>query len=370
MTGSARDLAVVSSPLQYMNVVEWRASLGEEPCDLVLIGDRHDGGGSIAALMRRKSPWSEIFRVGRRPRPPAVTPRFVKDLLDLRHRIALERLGDTLAGRGYERVAFGDYRNVSQRLLVERAAGRSAALTLVDDGSVAPQAAAFRADPARAPDPGQFRLSWFRTGLARRMFGEAPPPEPDRLTFFTIYGEVIGDGLAPSDEIAPNAYAAWKAGARPGPRGNAAWLIGANHGEAGICAPEDYRALVLEAARRLREEGRGPIVYRRHRGQSERTAADLSAAAGMTLAPSTAPVELDYLDAGERPATVAVFASSAADTLAAIDTALDVVRVALPATYLRKRADHIKAVVAAHDAFNPRLRVIETDPDLPPRERS
>lgn len=355
------DLAIVSSPLQYMNAVEWRAAQGSGPCDLVLIGDRHEGRGRIESLMRRHAPWRTVFRMARRPRPPRIAPRLLKDLLDARHRAGLETLARRLAGNGYRRIAFGDYRNVSQRLLIDRLAEGEA--TLLDDGSVTPQAVAFRADPARAPEPRQFDLSWFRTSLARSLFGDAPLAEPRAITFFSIYGPLIERGLAPSDDVAPNAYAVWSNGRERADRGEAAWLIGADHGEAGICAPDDYRALVIEAARRLRAEGRSPVVYRPHRGQSERTAAELANAAEMIFTPSTAPVELDYLDAAERPATVAVFASSAADTLAALDPALDLVRIVLPPTYLRRRADHISAVVAAHDAFNPRLRVIELDGD-------
>ena len=356
------NLAIVSSPLQALNADEWRAAVGG-PCDLVVIGDRHAGG--LDDVMKRGGPWRTIFRHGRRPRPPRMLPRLAKDVLDAWHRAGLERLATRLAGWRYARVAFGDYRNVSQRLLVDRVS-RSAA-TLLDDGSVTPQAAAFRADPAIVLEPGQFDLALFRTAFARRLFGDPLIPGPGRMTFFTIYGRLIEGGLAASDSAEANRYEVLRASVRAAPRGGAAWLIGANHGEAGICAPEDYRALVLAAADRLRAEGRGPIVYRRHRGQSPKTAAELSEAAGMTLAPSTAPVELDYLDAVERPATVAVFASTAADTLATLDPDLDIARIALPATYLRKRVHHIQAVVAGHDAFNPRLRVIDLDM-TPPRE--
>ena len=356
------NLAIVSSPLQALNADEWRAAVGG-PCDLVVIGDRHAGG--LDEVMERCGPWRTILRHGRRPRPPRMIPRLAKDALDAWHRAGLERLAKRLAARAYARVAFGDYRNVSQRLLVDRVSRSDA--TLLDDGSVTPQAAAFRADPASVLEPGQFDLAWFRTALARRLFGDPLIPGPDRVTFFTIYGRLIESGLAAADALAENRYETLRGRARPAPRGGAAWLIGANHSEAGICAAEDYRALALAAVCRLRAEGRDPIVYRRHRGQSPQAAADLSQAAGMTLAPSTAPVELDYLDAVERPATVAVFASTAADTLATLDPDLDIARIALPATYLRKRVHHIQAVVAGHDAFNPRLRVIDLDM-TPPRE--
>jgi len=354
---SGLDLAIVSSPLQYINAVEWRASVGQGPCDLVLIGDRHDGRARMQELMRRHAPWREVFEIGRRPRPPRAVPRLFKDLLDVRHRAALDRLARRLGPRDYARVAFGDYRNVSQRLLVDRL-GRDD-VVLLDDGSVTPQAAAFRADPSTAPEPRQFDLGWFRTSLARRLFGDDPPPDPRAVTFFTIYGSVIADRIAPTDRIARNGYGFWRGRGRPARRAEVAWLIGADHGEAGICTPQDYRALVLAAARALRAEGRGSIVYRPHRGQSESVAAALAHAAGMTFVGSTTPVELVYLEAAERPATVAVFASSAADTLAAIDPDLDIALVALPKTYLRKRGDHIRAVVATHSAFNPRLRLIQ-----------
>lgn len=357
------DLAIVSSPLQYMNAVEWRAAEGGGPCDLVLIGDRHDSDDRIAKLMRRHAPWRTVLRTGRRPRPPRAVPRFVKDLLDAAHRTGLERLARRLGQAGYRRVAFGDYRNVSHRLLVDRLTQGEA--ILLDDGSVTPQAAAFRADPGGAPEPGQFDLAWFRTPLARRLFGDEALPEPRSVVFFSIYGRLIGDRLAPGDRLLPNAYAVWGRAGEGAVRDTSAWLIGADHGEAGICAADDYRALVLKAGERLRAEGYDPIVYRPHRGQSARTAAELADAAGMVVAPSTAPVELDYLDGAERPAAVVVFASSAADTLAALDPTLALARIALPPIYLRKRADHIRAVVAAHDAFNPELRVIDLDADGP-----
>lgn len=356
------DLAIVSSPLQYLNAVEWRASLGGGPCDLVAIGDRHSGG--LDDLMGPSAPWREVLRHGRRPRPPRLVPRFAKDLLDARHRSGLERLAADLARRGYGRVAFGDYRNVSHRLLVDRVSAGEA--TLLDDGSVTPQAAAFRADPSSAFEPRQFDLSWFRTPLARRLFGDPELPPPQSVVFFSIYDRLLEGRLASSDRLSANRYEMLRRDARETPRGDAVWLIGANHGEAGICDPADYRSLLLAAVSGLRAEGHGAIVYRRHRGQSAQTAAELARAAGMTLDPSTAPVELDYVGASERPAMLVVFASTAADTLAVLDPELDIARISLPPTYLRKRAHHIRTVVSGHDAFNPRLRVI--DPDMTPAD--
>ncbi|PZQ18166.1 MAG: hypothetical protein DI565_05550 [Ancylobacter novellus] len=353
------DLAVVSSPLQYMNAVEWRASRAGTACDLVLIGDRHGAGGMIDLLMRRRAPWRRVIRHGRRPRPPRAVPRFLRDLLDAAHRVSLERLAAVLAGAPRGAVAFGDYRNVSQRLIVDRIGAQET--VLLDDGSVTPQAAAFRADPANAPEPRQFDLAWFRTAAARRLFGDPLLPEPERLTFFTIYGPLLEGRLRASDRLAQNDYSSWRAAAGDAPRGASAWLIGADHAEAGICAHADYRALALGAAQRLREEGRRPVIYRPHRGEDVRKAAEIAEAGRMTLGVSTAPAELDYLDAAERPATVAVVASSVADTLAVLDPELDLARIAPPPAYLRKRADHIRAVIAAHDAFNQSLRVIHLD---------
>lgn len=358
MTADA-DLAVVSSPLQYMNAVEWRASRDGTACDLVLIGDRHGAGAMIELLMRRSAPWRRVIRHGRRPRPPRGVPRFARDLLDAAHRASLERLAAGLAGSSWRAAAFGDYRNVSQRLLIDRIKAQET--VLLDDGSVTPQAASFRADPASAPEPGQFDLAWFRTKAARRLFGDPVLPEPGRLTFFTIYGRLLEDRLRASDLLAVHDYSFWRSAAARARRGRAAWFLGADHAEAGICDRADYEALARGAAARLRAEGADPVVYRPHRGEDPRKAAEIARAGGMALGLSTAPVELDYLDAAERPATVAVVASSAADTLAVLDPELDLVRIAPPPAYLRKRGDHIRAVIAAHDVFNPGLRVIDLD---------
>ncbi|MET0313257.1 MAG: hypothetical protein ABW275_02575, partial [Hansschlegelia sp.] len=77
-----------------------------------------------------------------------------------------------------------------------------------------------------------------------------------------------------------------------------------------------------------------------------------------------APAEIAYLSAAPRPALVAVIASSAADTLNVLDPGLEIVRLAPGETYLRRQRDHIGAVIAAHHAFNDRLRVVS--PDAPP----
>lgn len=353
------DLVIVSSPLQYMNAIEHRFAAGA-PSDLVLIGDRHGNQEAIDRLMSRRSGWREVHRHGRRPRPSKLTPLFVRDLLDAGHRASLERLAEKLAGRRYRRVAIGDYRNVSQRMLAANVAARE--FVLLDDGSVTPQSAAFRADRGRAPEPRQFNLTWFRTALARKVFGENLPPEPPSVTFFTIYGPLLKDRLAPADRLTVNGYDTWREASAERPRGTAVWMLGSDHAEAGICTPESYRSLVLGAARSLRAAGHGPLHYRPHRGENRDKAAALAQECGMSLGASSVPVELDYLDAGERPALVAAFASSAVDTLAILDPELDIARIALPEGYLRKRVEHIKAVVSAHDAFNSRLRVIEPSP--------
>ncbi|MDR4306530.1 hypothetical protein IHQ68_07860 [Chelatococcus sambhunathii] len=354
--GEDADIVIASSPLQYMNAVEQRASAGR-PADLVLIGDRHAAAGStIEALLARKGSWRRVVRHPRRPRPPRLAPRLVKDALDAAHRASLERLARRLGSGRRRQVVFGDYRNVSQRVLVDRLAFDEA--VLLDDGSVTPQAAAWRADPLRAPEPGQFDLGWFRTALARSVFGERPPSEPPSVTFFTIYGPILSGRLAPQDRLAPHGYEAWRSGAGTARSRGEVWLLGADHAQAGICSQEDYKRLVLGAVEALRLEGRGPIVYRPHRGESAAKARALAEAGGMRLVRTGAPVELDYLDAAERPASVVVVASSAADTLAALDPELEIGRIALPSGYLRRRAEHISAVIAAHDAFNPRLRVI------------
>jgi hypothetical protein len=361
---SAADIVIVSSPLQYMNAVEQRAATGGRPADLVLVGDRHGGAAAIEALMRLKSPWRSVRRHPRRPRPSRLVPSLVRDLMDAAHRRSLEGLARELSRERYGAVVIGDYRNVSQRLLAARLTADSQ--VLLDDGSVTPQAAAYRADRANAPEPRQFDLAWFRTRLARRAFGETVPPEPDRLTFFTIYGPLLEGRLAPGDSLAPNGYAAWRQAASARPRGDVVWLLGSDHAEAGICEPQSYHRVVLAAAAALRAEGRRRIVYRPHRGEHAGKAARIARAGAMELGPSTAPVELDYLQAEERPAMAAALASSAIDSLSVLDPGLEIARIALPDDYLKKRADHIRAVVRAHDAFNPRLRVIAPEPVAAP----
>lgn len=354
---AAGDLVIVSSPLQYMNAVEQRASMGGGPADLVLIGDRHGASGVIEALMRRHAPWRETHFHPRRPRPPRFAPRLVKDALDALHRASLEKLARTFSGRTYDSVVIGDYRNVSQRLIAARAPHRR--FVLLDDGSVTPQAAAFRADPATAPEPRQFDLRWFRGAAAKALLGDAPLAEPDEAIFFTIYRALLAGRIRPGDRTVTNAYAVWRSGASEKPRGAETWLLGSDHAEAGICPAGAYRRLVLNGVAALRSEKAGPILYRPHRGESREKVEALAREAGLMLGTSDAPVEIDYLDADARPARVAVVASSAADTLSVIDPELDIVRLALPEDYLVRRGDHIRAVVAAHHAFNPRLRTIE-----------
>ncbi|RXF75417.1 hypothetical protein [Hansschlegelia zhihuaiae] len=358
------DIVIVSSPLQYMNAVEQRAATGGRPADLVIVGDRHGGAAAIEALMRLKSPWRSVRRHPRRPRPSRFVPFLVRDLMDAGHRRSLEALARELSRERCGAVVIGDYRNVSQRLLAARLAAD--AHVLLDDGSVTPQTAAYRADRASAPEPRQFDLSWFRTRLARRAFGETALADPERLTFFTIYGPLLEGRLAPGDRIAPNAYAALREAAPAKPRGDAVWLLGSDHAEAGICEPQSYRRVVLGAAAALRAEGRRRIVYRPHRGERPGKAAEIAEVGAMELGLSTFPVELDYLQTGERPAMTAALASSAIDSLSVLDPELEIARIALPDDYLKKRADHIRAVVLAHDAFNPRLRVIAPEPVAAP----
>ena len=361
----AIDLVIVSSPLQFLNAVEHRAASNSATADLVLIGDRHGAGDVVDALMRGGPCWRSVHRHGRRPRSLKVIPGVVRDLADAAHRASLERLARRLVATRYKTVAFGDYRNVSQRLLASRFTPEN--FVLLDDGSVTPQAAAFRADPASAPEPRQFDLGWFRTATVRAALGDPVLPAPDRLTFFTIYDRILEGRLARSDALVPNRYEALRAGLARKPRSADVWFLGADHVEAGICSIEDYRRVALGAAGALRAEGRRSLLYRPHRGEDPAKAASIARAAGMTLGALTTPVESDYVRAGERPALAVALASSALDTLSVLDPDLDLARIALPDPYLRRRGDHIRAVIRAHDAFNPRLRVIQPEQPTAPR---
>jgi peptidoglycan/xylan/chitin deacetylase (PgdA/CDA1 family) len=354
------DLFVLSSPLQYVNAVEWRLRTRERPADLALIGDREGGADTLDRLIERHPGlWREIFRHRRRPRSRKWQPRLLRDAADARHRASLERLARRLGPCAT--LVFGDYRNVSHRALVEAVPHEW--LVLVDDGSVTPQVAAARAGMPDAADPGRFSPGWFRTAAARSAFGERAPTEPKSLTYFSIYASLIEPVLPASDALAPHALEAWRAETPPPPRGDEIWLIGSNHVEAGICSPEAYRDLLLDGLTALRREGRqGRAIYRPHRGEAAEKASALARQGGMELATATAPAEIAYLDAAIRPAVVAVVASSAADTLSVIDPELEIVRFALPPDYLKRQRDHILAVVSGHDAFNPRLRVISPRP--------
>ncbi|MGA0532053.1 hypothetical protein [Hansschlegelia sp. KR7-227] len=355
MTGLA-DLVVVSSPLQYVNAAEWRRRRAGGVADLVLLGDRAGGAAAIDALIARDpSLWRRIVR--HPGRPQGAGPRMLRDAADLRHRRSLEALARELGER--DAVAFGDFRNVSHRALV--ASVRHRELVLLDDGSVAPQVAAARRDPATAPAPERFQPGWFRTALARAAFGERAPPDPPSLTFFTVYGSLIGPTMLSGDRLERHAYEGWRSRSAAAPRGGDVWLLGSNHAEAGICSPDAYRALIVDGVAALRRAGHaGPVVYRPHRGERADRAQTLAREAGLTLGGGDGlPVEIAYLDAAVRPARVVVIASSAADTLSVIDPELPIARLALPDGYLRRQREHILAVVAGHDAFNPRLVVLK-----------
>ncbi|MBB3973784.1 hypothetical protein [Hansschlegelia beijingensis] len=356
----AVDLVVVSSPLQVLNAIEWRRRDVDAPADLVLLGDRAGGRDAALALLKREPGlWRKILEHPGRPRPAGWLPAFGRDVLDAGHRASLERLAAQLGPR--RTLVFGDYRNVSQRALAAAVAHEE--LILLDDGSVAPQVAAARAGLA-APAPERFRPGWLRTELGRRTLGERAPAAPPRLAFFTIYEPLMRGRLAGSDRIVPHSYEGWRAAAASAGRGDEVWVLGSNHAEAGICSGEDYARVVLAGLAALRAEGRpGPFLYRPHRGEDKAKAAALARAGGMELAEDGAPAELAYLEARRRPAAVLVVASSAADTLSVLDPGLEILRVALPANYLRRQRDHILAVVAGHDAFNPRLRLIGAPED-------
>lgn len=364
---SGLGLAVASSPLQLMNAMEWRAHRPGEAADLVLLGDRAGGGGAVDALLaRRPGLWRRVLRVSGRPRPTPYAPRLMRDLWDAAHRSALRRLAASLGGEAYGELAFGDYRNLSQRTLAELVP--HVRLTLLDDGSITPQAARWRAG-LPTPDPRRFTDRWFRTGLARAVLGDPPRLEPPQVTFFTIYGRLLEDVIRPDDRLERHAFESFRP-ERAAARSDAVWLLGANHVEARIADPERHVALVRDGVAALRAEGlTGPIVYRPHRGEDPDRASRLAAEAGCAFEPASLPIELAYLEVERRPAAVAVIASSAADTLAAIDATLPIYRFGLPEGYLRRQRDHILAVVRAHDAFNPRIHVVcpdaESQPEAP-----
>lgn len=353
------DLVIVSSPLQYINAVEQRRSSGGRPADLVLIGDRHGAGETIRKLMRRQGAWRSVHRLGRRPRPHKLTPLWLRDVLDAAHRSGLRRLAKSLSSAPYRTVVIGDYRNVSQRLVADLVPHDE--FVLVDDGSVTPQVASWRADAARATEPKQFDLSWFRTDLARRVFGDPPLAEPRSVTFHSIYGAVIADRLASADRIVAHRYEHWSRTLRDGSRSRTVWFLGSDHAEAGICAEEDYFVLVRGAISALEQEGHAGVVYRPHRGESAEKVSRLAQQLGLTVVRTGLPVEVDYLDASEKPGLVAAIASSALDALSVMDPGLPLARIVPPPHYLRKRAAHIHAVISAHDAFNANLRVLAPD---------
>lgn len=337
-----------------MNAVEWRRRRPDRPVDLVLVADRGGGGEAIELLLvRAPGLWRRVLRRSARPRARGWAPRFASDVADAVHRATLRRLARRLDPAGYDAVAFGDLRNLSQRAIVERVAHES--LVLLDDGSVAPQAMRWRAG-LPTPDPERFASRWFRTGPARLLFGDPPPASPKRVTFFTIYGSLPRGDRGTQDHVETHAFESWRPRAQAA-RGDAVWLLGSNHAAARIAAPEAYERLILGGVAALRAEGfAGPVTYRPHRNEDPAAVAALARRGGFALDVSPAPAELAYLDADPKPAAVAVVASSAADTLSVIDPELPIVRFALPEDYLRRHRDHILAVVSGHDAFNTRLR--------------
>jgi hypothetical protein len=356
----APDLFVVSSPLQYLNAAELAARSAPPP-DLVLIGDRAGASdGPLLLAKRDRTLWGRLLSHPGRPQPSRWLPRFGRDLLDAGHRISIERLAASLGPRG--RVVFGDYRHVSQRAFVEGVGYEE--LVLLDDGSVAPQVAAFRAGEHVA-DSVRFTPGWLRTDLGRATLGEKAPKAPERLTYFTIYGRLM-PRLKQGDAVLVHAYERLAARSPVAPRGDEVWLVGSNHVDAGICAPEDYSVLIRDGAAALRAEGRKRLVYQPHRGENLNAARRLAAEIDAVLAPSPMPVELAYVEASSRPAAIAVVASTSADTLSVIDPELEIIRFALPETYLQRQRGHIEAVIAGHDAFNPCLRVLDVSP--PPRQ--
>lgn len=357
----AVDVVVVSSPLQYMNAVEWRLRGPERSADLVLLGDRGGGGNAIDLLLaRRPDLWRTIARHPGRPKARRWAPAIVSDIADARHRASLRRLASRMSPKGYATLVFGDFRNRSQRELVDSIAHDR--LVLLDDGSITPQTALWRAGGA-VPDPGRFAAKWFRSALARKLFGEPPLVSPARLTLFTIYAELLKGSVAAGDRVEGHAFESWRTAFDA--RSDEVWLLGSNHVAARIADADVYRRLILRGVAALRGAGRtGVIVYRAHRDEDRMAAASLAEAAGLRLETSPAPAELAYMTAERKPAAVAVVASSAADTLSVIDPTLVLYRLELPDGYLERQAGHIRAVISVHDAFIPHLRLLSaTEPD-------
>lgn len=350
------DVVVVSSPLQYMNAVEWRRTRSERIADLVLLDDRAGGSDAVDRLLARAPGlWDSVIRHPRRPKARRWASAIVSDLADALHRASLRRVSARMAPGGCSTLVFGDFRNLSQRELVARIPYDR--LVLLDDGSITPQAVRWRAGLA-VPDPRRFADRWFRTAVARSLFGDSPAVSPEAMTFFTIYASLVEPTAARADKVEQHAFESWRSGDVVR-RGDEVWLLGSNHVTARIADADVYRRVISGGVAALRDAGMGgPIVYRPHRDEDRMAAITLADALGMRLAASSAPAELAYIDAELKPAAVAVVASSAADTLSVIDPGLALFRLQLPPDYLLRQEGHIRAVISVHDAFIPHLRVL------------
>ncbi|PLY08287.1 MAG: hypothetical protein C0624_02930 [Desulfuromonas sp.] len=300
-----RGVALVKSPLQFLNALEACHHFGLSPqeCLLVLMADRKSLP-QLQALLTLSPPWGGVVPLVSSGLNPGIEPydvgRFKRHPLwgnDIFGIVKLANLASRLVS--LEVVLIGDLENALMRHFAQRA--RADKVVVMDDGVATLRYAAWRVDGARAGRP---RLSK-RVGSALKhwVFG-LRDTYPSQLTFFSVYDVTLPE----QDCLEKNDYGYLRKSIQEVPVDDVIYVLGGPLVEAEILTESEYLWHLEAMAREL--DGQR-VVYVAHRRESPERVSQLGKHLGWQTCLFDYPIEFQLAVVGPRPRILVSLLSSA-----------------------------------------------------------
>ncbi|GAB3230055.1 hypothetical protein [Mycolicibacterium hippocampi] len=294
-------IALVGSPLQALNLVEYSERFSREVDIVVVAGLSMLAPASraqIEATLSLVSPRKIIFHEWRlRARRPRGARRD--------HASGVAILKANLTDRPYQFI-IGEYRSAFCWAALHRLKVPATSIVVVDDGT-----AMLRIDRRRSLRWSRRRWREIFRGLLFLIFGVRGIAPPDALTFFTTYA--LEDRVGVGDTIVRNDYRTLRAELHNlPPDDDSVYVIGTPHREAGAVDEGDVE-LALELIRFASESTGKEVVYMAHR--RERTEKLDALRDEVTVITPNVPFEIYPRVLGKRPRTVIGYYSSVFVTL-------------------------------------------------------
>lgn len=314
-------VAIVDSPLQALNLLEFSQRYGREVV-VVVVGDRADlapnNRRQIEAVLSYVNPQHILYHEGRLwPKNPR---RSRQSLLS-----AVSALHEVMPAGPLEFLV-GEYRSAFTWAVLSRVRRKGQRVVVLDDGT-----SMLRID--RTKWMPRSREEWLRQ-VKRYLymaFGIRGVLPQTRLAFFTVYA--ISERIAAGDTIIRNDYQTLSAELRALPPDNdSVYVIGTPHREAGVVDRADVE-IAVDLGRFAAELTGKNVIYMAHR--RERLEKLEALRTEFTVVTPDVPFEIFPRQIGKRPLYIVGYYSSLFVTVAdLLKESVEIYALQLPREYV------------------------------------